>query len=467
MRRYIGDRDFYCRVAVVLMPILIQNVITQFVSLLDNIMVGQVGTEPMSGVAIVNQLIFVYNLCALGGLSGAGILTAQYYGKGDNVGIRYSVRVKLLIGAGILAVFGSALVFFGDRFIQLFLHEGESGLDLEATRRYANDYLHVMLLQLLPFVVTMMYSSTLRETGETVLPMKAGLIAVIVNLVFNYILIFGKFGAPRLGVVGASAATVLARFVEMAIVVIWTRRHTERNPFIIDVYRSLKVPGHVFRQVLVLGLPLMVNELLWSGGMTVLNQCYSVRGLEVVSAMNIYLTISNLFFSAFISTGNATAIMVGQLLGAGELERAVDEDRKLIAFAFAISFVLGGVMALCAPFFPRIYNTIPHVKQIATEILMIGAAMMPLHAFSNSCYFTLRSGGKTVITFLFDSGSVWLLSIPVAFILAYRTGVAIVPFFTIIEALNLVKCVIGAVMVHRRRWVVNLVAEKNPAVIES
>ena len=196
MRRYIGDRDFYRRVAVVLMPILIQNVITQFVSLLDNIMVGQVGTEPMSGVAIVNQLIFVYNLCALGGLSGAGILTAQYFGKGDNVGIRYSMRVKLLIGLAIFAVFGTAMVLFGDRFIQLYLHEGESGLDLEATRRFANEYLHVMLLQLLPFVLNMMYSSTLRETGETVLPMKAGLIAVFVNLVFNYILIFGKFGAP-------------------------------------------------------------------------------------------------------------------------------------------------------------------------------------------------------------------------------------------------------------------------------
>ena len=467
MRRYIGDRDFYRRVAVILMPILIQNVITQFVSLLDNIMVGQVGTEPMSGVAIVNQLVFVYNLCALGGLSGAGILTAQYYGKGDNVGIRYSMRVKLLIGLGIFVVFGSAMVLFGDGFIRLFLHESESGLDLEATRRYAHEYLNVMLLQLLPFVLTMMYSSTLRETGETVLPMKAGLIAVFVNLVFNYILIFGKFGAPQLGVVGAALATVLARFVEMAIVVIWTHRHTDRKPFVINVYSSLKVPREVFRRVLILGLPLLVNELLWSGGMTVLNQCYSVRGLEVVSAMNIYLTISNLFFSAFISTGNATSIMVGQLLGAGELERAVDEDRKLIAFAVALSCVLGGIMALCAPFFPRIYNTIPQVKHIATTVLIIGAAMMPLHAFANSCYFTLRSGGKTIITFIFDSGSVWLLSIPAAFILAYRTNVPIVPFFTVIEALNLAKCIIGYVMVRQRRWVVNLVADKNQPVVET
>ena len=298
MQRYIGDRNFYRRVFAILMPILIQNVITNFVSMLDNIMVGQIGTEPMSGVAIVNQLVFVFNLCALGGVSGAGILTAQFYGKGDQEGIRQSVRVKLVIGLSILAVFGAVLSLSGETFIGLFLHEGESGLDLEATMRHAQDYLDVMLLQLLPFVITTIYASTLRETGETVLPMKAGLVAVGVNLIFNYILIFGKFGAPALGVVGAAAATVLARVVEMSIMVVWTHCHTERNPFILGLYRSLKVPKQVLWQVVRLGLPLMINELLWSGGMTVLNQCYSIRGLEVVSAMNIYTTISNLFFSA-------------------------------------------------------------------------------------------------------------------------------------------------------------------------
>ncbi|MBQ9664768.1 MAG: MATE family efflux transporter [Oscillospiraceae bacterium] len=459
MQRYIGDRDFYRRVFQILLPILIQNVITNFVSMLDNIMVGQVGTEPMSGVAIVNQLIFVFNLCAIGGLSGAGILTAQFFGKGDHEGIRQTIRVKLMIGLGIFLIFGTVLGLHGDAFVRLFLHEGESGLDLEATMRYAQDYLDVMLLQLLPFMVSMLYSSTLRETGETVVPMAAGLIAVFVNLVFNYILIFGKFGAPALGVVGAAIATVLARLVEMTIVIVWTHRHVERNPFIVGVYRSLRVPGQVLRQVALLGLPLLVNELLWSGGMTVLNQCYSLRGLEVVSAMNIFTTISNLFFSAFIATGNATAIMVGQLLGAGELERAVDEDRKLIAFAFGLSLVLSAMMAATAPFFPQIYNTIPRVKQLATQILLIGALLMPLHAFANSCYFTLRSGGKTVITFIFDSGSLWLISIPAAFIIGHYTGIPIVPFFAIIEGLNLIKCLVGFVMVRQRRWVVNLVGE--------
>ena len=158
MQRYVGDRNFYRRVFAILLPILIQSVITNFVSMLDNIMVGQVGTEPMSGVAIVNQLIFVFNLCAIGGLSGAGILTAQYYGKGDNEGIRQTIRVKLLIGLGILLIFGAVLVTRGEVFIRLFLHEGESGLDLEATMRHAKDYMNIMLLQLLPFVVSMMYS---------------------------------------------------------------------------------------------------------------------------------------------------------------------------------------------------------------------------------------------------------------------------------------------------------------------
>ena len=456
MRRYIGNRDFYRRVFHILIPILIQNVITNFVSMLDNIMVGQIGTEPMSGVAIVNQLLFVYNVCIFGGLTGAGILTAQFCGKGDREGIRQTVRIKLMLGLVIFAVFAGVLVSFRDTFIGLFLHEGESGLDLNATLRYAQDYMDVMLLQMLPIVITTMYASTLRETGETVVPMQAGLIAVLVNLVFNYILIFGKLGAPALGVVGAAAATVLSRIVEMCVVVIWTHRYRDRNPFIVGLYRNLRVSGAVLKKTVLLGLPLMINELLWSGGMTVLNQCYSLRGLEVVSAMNIYSTVSNVFFSAFIAAGNATAIMVGQLLGAGELKRAVDEDRKLIAFALGLSVLISALMAMTAPFFPRIYNTIPEVKHLATRILIIGALTMPMHAFSNSCYFTLRSGGKTLITFIFDSGSLWVINISAAVFIGYDTNLPIIPFFAIVEGLNIVKCAVGCVMVRQRHWVVNL-----------
>ena len=457
LRKFIGDRAFYRKLFAVMIPILIQNVITNFVSLLDNVMVGQVGTESMSGVAIVNQLLFVFNVCIFGGLSGAGILTAQFHGKNDADGVRYTVRMKLWIGLVTVLVFGTILLLRGAELIQLFLHPGEEDLDLTATLQFGRNYLAVMLLQLPPFALSQIYASTLRETGETVLPMKAGIIAVFVNLTFNYILIFGKLGAPALGVVGAAAATVLSRFVECAIVMIWTHRHAARCRWISGALRSLLIPRDLAGKIVGLGTPLLINELLWSGGMTTLEQCYSMRGLEVVSAMNINNTVSNLFFCAFLAMGNATAIIVGQLMGAGELERAVDEDRKLIAFSVTLCTAVGLVMALLAPLVPRLYNTTPLVKHLAVQLILVSAAMMPVNAFTNSCYFTLRSGGKTLITFVFDSLYVWTLSIPAAFVLSRYTSVPIVPMYLLVYLLDLVKCGIGYILVKKRTWVVNLV----------
>ncbi len=457
--KYVGDRAFYRKLFTVMLPILIQNVITNFVSLLDNVMVGQVGTEPMSGVAIVNQLFFVFFLCIFGGLSGAGIFTAQYYGKNDQEGVRQTVRLKFWIA--ILSVLGflTAFLLRGESLIRLFLHAGQENLDLEATLHYGKAYMSVMLLQMLPFAITQSYASTLRETGQTLLPMKAGIVAVFVNLTFNYILIFGKFGAPALGVVGAAVATVLSRLVECSIVLIWSHRHAAGNPWIYGLFRTLLIPRKLVKNELTTGAPLLINELLWSGGITTLNQCYSLRGLEVVSAFNISSTVNTLFFCAFIAAGNATGILVGQQLGAGELEKAVDEDRKLIAFSLSLSFAVGLLMAFLAPLIPQVYNTTALVKSLAAKLLRVYAAFMPVHAFANSCYFTLRSGGKTIITFVFDSLYLWVMCIPVAFVLSRFTEVPIVPLYVSVCLLDLIKCLIGYVLVKRRIWVRNLVSE--------
>lgn len=455
----IGDRAFYRRLFAVMVPVLIQNVITNFVSLLDNIMVGQIGTEPMSAVAIINQLIFVFNLCIFGGTAGAGILSAQFYGKGDHEGVRATFRMKVMIaGVTVVAAFGIFLSL-GDSLITMFLHEGQDGLDLEATFVYAKEYLSIMLWQLLPFAVISVYSITLRETGETVLPMKASVTAVFVNLAFNYILIFGKFGAPAMGVEGAAIATVIARFVEMAIVVIWTHSHTQRNPFIVGVYRSMQVPFSIVKPVLIMGAPLLINELMWASGMTTLNQSYSLRGLEVVSALNISSMASNLFSCAFFAMGSSVSIIVGQLLGAGKLEQAVDEDRKLIAFSVSLCIVVGIVMALISPVIPKIYNTTDTVRHIAVQLLLVTACMMPFNAFNNCAYFTLRSGGKTLITLIFDSAFVWVVSIPAAFVLSRFTDMPILRMYIIVQALELIKSSIGFYMVKKRMWVTNLVSE--------
>ena len=460
LKRFVGDRAFYRKLLAIVMPILVQNVITNFVSLLDNIMVGQVGTEPMSGVAIVNQLIFVFNLCVFGGLAGAGIMTAQYYGHGDHRGVADSFRAKLYIAAISAGLFLGVFHFGGELLIRQFIHEGGEALDLAATLRHAKAYLRIMLIQIPPFALQMVYASTLRETGETMLPMKAGITAVLVNLVLNYILIFGKLGAPVLGVEGAAIATVIARFVECAIIVTWTHRHREKNLFLETAYTRWGIPAQLLKKIVVMGLPLLVNELLWSSGQTFLNQCYSLRGLEVVSAVNISSTVSNLFFCAFISMGNATSIIVGQLLGAGELERAVDEDTKLIAFSVALCAAAGVVLALISPLVPRIYNTTDTVRRLASQLLLVVAVSMPLHAFSNACYFTIRSGGKVMVTLIFDSFFLWLLVLPLAFVLSRLTAMPILPMYIVLTLADQSKCVLGYYLVKKRSWVRNLVANE-------
>lgn len=459
MQKLIGDKKFYRMVLAIAIPIMIQNGITNFVGLLDNIMVGQVGTDSMSGVAIVNQLLFVFNLCIFGGISGAGIFTAQFFGQGNHEGVRDTFRFKVIIcalitGIGIL-IFGAA----GSNLIQLYLHEGSGSGDIAATLMYGEKYLAIMLVGLVPFAVSQAYSGTLRETRETIIPMKAGIVAVLVNLVLNYLLIFGNFGFPKLGIEGAAIGTVIARFVECLIVVIWTHSHHEKNPFIQGAYRSLRVPLALTKKIIVKGMPLLLNEGLWAGGMAVLMQCYSVRGLSVVAGLNIANTIANLFNIVFIALGSAVAIIVGPLLGAGKMEEAKETAYKMIFFSVSCCLVIGGVMIVIAPLFPMVYNTNDEVKDLAAWFIRIAALCMPMYAFLHATYFTLRSGGKTVITFVFDSVYLWVISIPVAFLLAYYTGLNILLVYLVCQLIDVFKCILGYILLKKGVWIQNLVTE--------
>lgn len=455
--RYIGDRAFYRRVLGVAVPIIIQNGITNFVSLLDNIMVGQVGTVPMSGVSIVNVLLTVFNLCIFGATSGAGIFTAQFHGSGDNEGIRHTFRFKLLICLLITAAGLGIFLLGGDALIGLYLTgQGDASTASDALR-YGMSYLMVMLWGFLPFALTNAYSSTLRETGETMVPMIGGVAAVLVNLGLNYVLIFGHFGAPRMGVEGAALATVISRYVELAIVAGWTHRNRIRNPFIVGAYRSPFIPGKLLRAIILKGMPLLINEFLWSSGMAILNQCYSTCGLDVVPATNISSTLVNLASVVFLSMGNAVGILMGQMLGAGSTEAQVrDSNRKLIVLSVSSGLIFGALMASFSGAFPHIYNTTEEVRQLAGWLICISAVCMPFQAYINATYFTLRSGGQTMVTFLFDSCFVWVCCVPLAFCLSRFAHLPILPLYAICQSTDLLKCGIGAFMIKQGKWIQNL-----------
>ncbi len=457
MRKFIGDRAFYGRLLAITVPIMIQSGITNFVSLLDNIMVGRVGTEQMSGVAIVNQLLFVFYLCIFGGFAGAGIFTAQYYGCGDNEGIRNTVRYKIWLG--LILVAGAFIVFlgYGRELIQLYLNGKEDGGDPAAALYYGMGYLRIILIGLPAFALVQVYANTLRECGETVVPMTAGLVAVFVNLVFNYLLIYGKFGFPELGVNGAAIATDLSRFVEMAIVVIWTHTHQLKCKFVKGLYKTILLPGAQIKKYFITGSPLLINEALWSMGMAVLAQCYSTRGLYVVAGQNISSTISNVFNVVFFAMGDAVAIIVGQHLGAGDYERAKDEDRKIIAFSIFVATLVAVIVFVTAPFFPLLYNTAPEARRIAMHFLMAQAIFTPQMGLLHTTYFTLRSGGRTVITFLFDSFFMWVVSVPLAFVLSRFTDLYVIWIFVALQMSEWIKCIVGVVLVKKGIWIKNIV----------
>ncbi len=457
IHRYIGDRAFYRRVLGVAVPIIIQNGITNFVSLLDNIMVGQVGTIPMSGVSIVNGLMFVFNLCVFGASSGAGIFTAQFHGSRNQEGVRHTFRFKLCICL-IISLLGLGIFRLGDRFlIGLYLTGQGDAATAAAVLEAGIDYLYVMLWGLLPFALTNAYASTLKECGNTFVPMTAGITAVFVNLVLNYVLIFGHFGAPAMGVEGAALATVISRYVELAIVALWTHRNPEKNPFIRGAFRSVYIPGRLLKSIIIKGMPLLLNEALWSSGMAIMNQCYSTCGLDVVPAMNISSTIFNLASVVFLSMGNAVGIIMGQMLGASHTEDQVrDANRKLLAASVASGVVFGGLLACVSGLFPQIYNTTEEVRQLATLLICVNAMLMPFISFTNATYFTLRSGGQTLVTFLFDSCFVWVACVPLAYCLSRFTDIPIVPLFAICQGTDLVKCILGSYMLKQGKWIQNL-----------
>ncbi len=439
---------------------MIQNGITNFVGMLDNIMVGRVGTVEMTGVSIANTLLFVFNLAVFGAISGAGIFGAQFYGKGDHEGVRFAFRFKLLECAALLALGVGVYLLLGEKLMLLYLRGEGAQTNIQESLRFGQSYLRIMLLGLPPFALAQCYAGTLRETGKTVPPMAAGLIAVGVNFVCNWLLIFGKLGLPRLGSDGAAIATVISRYVEAAVIMLWTHRRADGNPFIRGAWRSFRIPGRLAGHILRRGTPLILNETLWALGQALLLQSYSIRSYDVVSATNIAFTLGNVFNVAFIAMGAAIGILVGQQLGAGQIEAAKATDRRLIVFTELICLVFGSAMAALSGVFPRIYNTEPEIRALASRFILINAALMPVHAYANAAYFTLRSGGKTFVTFLFDSVFSCVIVAPTAYLLSRYTEIPIVWLFLCCESLDLVKCTVGFFMIRSGVWIQNIVKEE-------
>ena len=452
------NRAFFRHLFMITFPIILQNGISTFVSLLDNIMVGQLGTMEMSGVSVVNQLMTVFYITIYGAASGATIFTSQFYGSEDTGGVRYATRFKLYFCLLLTAVAGFLFIWQGDLLIRLFLKGEGSAQDAQQILAHGRVYLRCMLWGLIPFSMAHTYSSTLRECGKTVPPMVASICSVLTNLVLNYLLIYGKFGFPAMGVTGAAVATVIARYVELGIVAVWTHLHHRQNPFVEGFYRSFHIPRRLFRQIGIKSVPLLVNELLWSTGMAFLNQCYSTCGLNVVPALNIASTLANLAAVVCFAIGNSVAIIIGQMLGANNSrEEVLSASKKCLWTGVASGLVFGGLMLAVARLFPQLYNTTEDVRALATKLIWLTALIwLPMRAFIHPVYFAIRAGGKTFITMMFDSGFLWLTMVPLAYCLSRYTSISVLWLYAVCNSMEIIKCAIGYGMLVKGKWIQNL-----------
>ena len=455
--RYIGDRELYGRFMRLSIPMIVQNLITTFVSMIDNVMIGQIGTTPMSGVSICNEFIFIFNLTIFGAVSGAGIFGTQFFGKGDAEGQKYTVRFRLILVTVMSLIFVAVLLLFGTELIGLFLSSDSDPVQAAETLKYGREYLSLICIGMLPYGIGQAYASAIKECGETKIPMLASFSAIGINVILNYGLIFGKLGMPRLGVAGAAIATVIAKIAEALVMILWAHTHPARSPYITGLYRSFKIPLKLTRQIILKGCPLLFNEFFWAFGLSVAAQSYSLRGLDTVAARNIQYTLTDLFSVFYVQMGACIGIVLGNMLGAGRLEEAKETSRKLVFFAIAASLLLSVAMLPTAFYFPELYETTDAIRNLATYLILVQVVMLPFYSYTNAAYFVLRCGGKTGITVLFDFGFTWIVYIPTAFILAHFTNMGIRPLYTISLATELLKVIFGHYLIKSDIWVNSIV----------
>ncbi len=445
--KFIGTKDFYKKLFAVSLPIVIQQLITASVQLIDNVMVGRLGESAISSVAVVNQLYFVIILVAFGIIGGAGIYTAQYFGSKDYEKLKETFRFKLSFSIALAVISFIVFKLFGENLIGLFTNN-------EVTIKNGMDYLSITVFNIFPMFLSFAISSTFREIGLPKPLMKISIAAIIINTVLNYLLIFGNFGFPELGIIGAAYATLVARFVEFGLLMVLLKR--KGKIFSTKIRRVFKIEKVVLMSIIVVALPMMLNEALWSLGQTAFLKAYSTRGDGALAAFNISNAVSQLVFIIFSAMSTAVAVLVGNTLGSNDLERAKDNAFKLIAFSVFVAFCSGILLIIASFFIPNIYDIAQETKDIVAFNIRVNGLFIPVYAFNVGVFFVLRAGGDTKSTLLMDAVFMWIVSVPLALWMAYFTGWDVRIMFLIVQATDYPKAFFAILRYKKGNWVKNL-----------
>ncbi|MCF7923616.1 MAG: MATE family efflux transporter [Candidatus Izimaplasma sp.] len=452
MSKFIGNRKFYRRLLLLSMPIIIQQLITSSVQLVDNLMVGSLGELAIGSVSVVNQLYFVVIIVTFGAMGAAGIYTAQFFGSNQKDKLKQTFRFKLLIGFGIAAFAIFLFTVFGETFISMFT-------DNPVTIQGGLDYLNIAKWVMIPLVLTTAISTSFREIGITKPLLRISIVAILFNVVLNYLLIFGNFGFPELGIKGAAYGTLISRVIEFCLLLILLiNRGKIFNTKIFDIF---KIDGILLKVIIITAIPLVINEFLFSFGQTMFLESYATRGDNALAAINITNAISQLVFITFGGIGTAVAVLVGNTLGENKLKEAKANSLKIIAFAVFFALILGTILFILSFFVLNLYDITEETEAIAKFNIRVNALIIPIISLYIALYFTLRSGGDTRSTMIIDSGYIWVVQVPVVFLLARLTDLGVIYLYLIVQLLEIPKVFLAYSRYKKDHWVKNLANEND------
>lgn len=441
------DKVFLKRFLKISFPVMIAGFITFLISFIDNIMVGTVSNEAVSGVYAANQVTYLVNLAIFGILEGAGIFIQQFNGCKDEEHLKQSFNYKIIVSIIFMLIAMPVIYLFGRYLIHYY-----SKSDVNYTLIYNEGvkYLNVVALSYIPYMIGYIYSTTLKEIGHTKIPMYSSIGALLTNIVFNSIFIMGL----DMGVVGAAIATIIARVIEMLVIIIFT--HYKKYSFCKNIFKSFKIEKSLFIKITKIGLPLFINEIGFSVGMVLQSLAFSQRD-GVLSSISIVTTISNIFNILVTGLSTGIGVMVGSDLGAGNYEQAKDDNKKLNFLGVYISIIFGIILILLSPILPNIFKEVTlSQKNLATLLIIIYGCILWASCLSMTSYMTLKVGGKSGLTFIFDSCTMVLIYIPLSWILALLTDLNIVYIYLIIRSLDILKATLGVYFMKRGSWARNL-----------
>jgi len=447
MIKTLKDKAFIKKFFSISLPVMVQMLVSFFVTFIDNVMVGGISDEVVGAVFAVNQISFFFFVITYGLLSGAAIYVQQFSGAKDNLHLQQSVRYKLYIGLIFLFIFIPIIFALGGQIISYYTR---SSSNQGAIMVEALQYLPIIICSYIPLMFANIYGSTYREIGKTKLPVLISVISLITNASLNYVFIY----IVQNGIVGVGIATLIARLVEMTLLIFIS--HLRKETFTKGLYQDWRVDLRLVKAINRKTIVMLINETLWSGGI-IMQQLALASRVNVLSTLSIVATTTEIFGIIWAGLAVGVGVMLGNTLGEGKVEEAKVLSKQLLWMGITIALSLGFIMFWLSPLIPQLWTTVSQDQKVmATNILRIYMFYLPFFSIANVTYHTLRSGGKTSQALLLDGMVMWLGTVPLAWILALMTNVPLVWMWSLIQGIDLLKAGFGIYLVRRYDWAKNL-----------